>query len=155
MRGRKPTPAALKLVCGNPGRRQVDPGMKVAAAGAPKPPTCLDAEALVEWRRVTPMLTASGVLTPADRAILAAYCQAWSCWAEAESKLNEFGRMVASPRGLPVPSPWLQVAGVALQQFVKAASELGLTPVARARVKAGAEKPAEDPAERFFKAANG
>lgn len=82
------------------------------------------------------MLAKSGVMTPADRAVLAAYCQNYSRWANAERQVNEFGVMVLSPRGVPVVSPWVAVASSAQQAMLKAASDLGLTPVARSRVAA-------------------
>lgn len=134
MRGRKPTPVPLKLVRGNPGKRSAKVPATVGDPGVPEPPVCLDDEALAEWLRVGPALADAGVLTPADRGVLAAYCQSWSAWVEAERNIKEFGRMLASPRGLPILSPWLQVSSLAQQQFLRAAAELGLTPVARARV---------------------
>lgn len=142
MRGRKPVPPQLRLVRGNPGKRSAKAAAQIAEPGMPEPPDCLDAEALAEWSRLGPGLAAAGVLTPDDLGVFAAYCQSWSAWLGAERMIKEFGRMVTSPRGLPVPTPWLQVSAQAEQRYLRAASELGLTPVARARVSIKAAKKA-------------
>lgn len=147
MRGRK---SELKLVMGTPPRTA-----SAAAAAEPEPPSCLDQEALAEWKRLAPMLVKTGTLTRVDRAVLAAHCQAWSCWSEAERNLNEYGRVVLSPRGLPAPSPWLQVSAMAQQQLIRSGCQLGLTPVARAKVKAAPVDADDSAADRFFRAVNG
>jgi len=144
MRGRKPQPTQLKLVNGNPGKRPLNKNEPSFDVGLPEPPDCLDEGALKEWWRAGGMLAKSGVMTPADRAVLAAYCQSYSRWAHAEVQVKEYGVMVLSPRGVPVVSPWVGVAAAAQQAMLKAASDLGLTPVARSRVVAS-KKTASNP----------
>lgn len=75
------------------------------------------------------------VVTVADRAALAAYCQAWGRWVEAEQQLAQHGTIVKSPNGFPIQNPYLAVANKALQQMHKLLVEFGLTPSARSRVK--------------------
>ena len=48
-----------------------------------------------------------GVLTPIDRAALAAYCQAYGRWVEAEEKLEETPALFKTPSGYVQQSPWL------------------------------------------------
>jgi P27 family predicted phage terminase small subunit len=133
--GRRPESGGLKVISGNPGKRPINHGVSLGSAGAPKAPKCLDAEGRKEWRRVAPLLAAAGVVTPGDCAILAGYCQAWSQWVEAQTALREYGRLVVNNRGLPEPSPWLGIAASAQSQILKTAFELGLTPMARGRIK--------------------
>ena len=78
MRGRKPKP-----------RR----GSMLAKDALPRCPPHLSAVARKEWRRLATPLYAAGILTLADRAAFAAYCQAWARWVEAEAQLFD---------GLPV-----------------------------------------------------
>ena len=61
-------------------------------AAMPRCPDHLDHVARKEWRRLATPLHTAGLLTLADRAALAAYCQAWSRWVEAEQKLAENAR---------------------------------------------------------------
>ena len=86
MKGRKPKPTHLKLVTGNPGRRRVKIGPEPTAV-APLPPPELADDALTEWHRVAAELEPLGLLTVVDRAVLAAYCQAYGRWALAEQAL--------------------------------------------------------------------
>lgn len=144
MRGRKPQPTQLKLVKGNPGKRPLNENEPSFDVQLPEPPDCLDELALKEWWRVGGLLVKSGVMTAGDRAVLAAYCQSYSRWVCAEKKVNEFGAMVLSPRGGAVVSPWVGIAAAAQQAMLKAASDLGLTPVARSRVVAS-KKTATNP----------
>ena len=69
-----------------------------------------------------------------DRAALAAYCQAWGRWVEAETRLQETPVMLRTPSGYVQPSPWLAVANKNLELMQKYMAELGMTPASRSRV---------------------
>jgi P27 family predicted phage terminase small subunit len=81
----------------------------------------------------------AGVLTIADRAALAAYCQAWARWVEAEEKLKETPMLLKTPSGYVQQSPWLSIANKQLELMGRYMAELGLTPVARTRLARTAE----------------
>jgi phage terminase small subunit len=89
MRGRKPKPTHLKLLEGNPGRRPLNIGEPRPQAKIPTCPAHLSPSAKAEWKRLAHMLHRLGVITELDRAALAAYCQAYGRWVEAERKLKE------------------------------------------------------------------
>ena len=140
MKGRKPKPTALKVLAGNPGKRPLNDAepnfMGERIGNAPKH---LSAEAKAEWKRVAPVLKAAGVLTPADRGALAAYCQAWARWVEAERKIETEGMVTTTPSGYEMQSPWVGIANKALELMRAFAAEFGMTPSSRTRVRA--EKP--------------
>jgi phage terminase small subunit len=48
-----------------------------------------------------------GMISHLDRAALAAYCQAYGRWAEAERKLKETPMLLKLPSGIIQQSPWL------------------------------------------------
>jgi len=103
-------------------------------------PTCpphLNPPAANEWRRIAKALQRAGVLTVFDRAALAAYCQAWGRWVEAEERLRETPPLVKTPSGYVQQSPWLTIANKQLELMGRYMVELGLTPAARSRVLAG------------------
>ena len=75
MRGRKPRPSAL--------RRRRDAHEPVPPAALPRCPAHLSEVARKEWRRLAGPLHVKGVLTVADRAAFAAYCQSWARLVEA------------------------------------------------------------------------
>jgi P27 family predicted phage terminase small subunit len=49
------------------------------------------------------------ILTELDRAALAAYCQAYGRWVEAERKLHETPMLLKLPSGYVQQNPWLCV----------------------------------------------
>ena len=56
------------------------------------------------------MLTAMGVLTPADSVGLEAYCTIYARWREAERQLNQSGLTILKDDGDPTPSPHVKIA---------------------------------------------
>ena len=133
MRGRKPKPAALKLIDGNPGKRPI--------GREPKPPdtrpTCpsyLSPTAKAEWKRLAGALNEIGLLTQIDRTVLAAYCQAYGRWVEAEKRLAETPPLLKTPAGYVQTSPWITISNKQVELMVRLMGELGLSPSARARL---------------------
>ncbi|RBI68404.1 phage terminase small subunit P27 family [Roseovarius sp. TE539] len=132
MRGRKPTPKTGTLA-------------STPMGALPRCPAHLSDVARKEWRRLATPLHDAGILTLADRAALAAYCQAYARWVEAEEKLAETPTLLKTPNGHVQQSPWLSVANKQLELMGRYMSELGLTPSARSRLtlperEAGPEK---------------
>ncbi len=126
-RGRKPRPGALS----RGSRNTTEP---VPPDAQPRCPPHLDGLARNEWRRLANPLYKMGVLTVADRAAFAAYCQAYSRWAEAEQKLQETPMLLKTPSGYVQQSPWLSIANRQMELMTRFAVEMGLTPSARTRV---------------------
>lgn len=135
MRGRKPTPTALKLRRGNPGKRAL-PKNEPKPIGPVTCPDWLSQAAKTEWRRIAPVLVKAGIVTAADRAALAVYCQQYARVASAERLVEEQGPIVKSPSGYPIQNPNLAIANKAATLLIKYAAELGITPSSRTRVEA-------------------
>ncbi len=133
--GRPPTPTRLRVIQGNPGKRKISTAEPKPKTENPKCPEQLDDEAKREWRRVIRELAAARLISKLDRAALAAYCQSWSRWIEAETKLKQHGVVVKSPNGWPIQSPYLAIANRAMAQMTTFLSEFGLSPAARTRIQ--------------------
>src|SRR5262245_35527103 len=84
MRGRPPLPTHLKVVRGTLRNSRVNPNEPEATPCLPSPPGFLDNRAVEEWHRVAPDLYRLGLLSELDVGPLAAYCQSFSRWCEAE-----------------------------------------------------------------------
>jgi P27 family predicted phage terminase small subunit len=116
----------------------------------PEPPDFLNQPALDEWWRLVEELRRLKMLTMFDLTTLAAYCQSWGRWVDAERKIasiravnHDASLMVKGPQGNLVPNPLIKVARLAAQDMVKYAAEFGFTPAARSRIVApGAKEPA-------------
>ena len=141
--GRKPKPPDLKLVTGNPGKRPIKRA-PTAPGALERPPDWLTAEQKTSWRyavRCAPL----GLLRKADRAVLAGFIVAESIHRDASRKVAEFGLLTKTPRtGEPMQSPYLPIVNRQFQLMLRAATELGFTPVARARVDNVAAGDGED-----------
>jgi P27 family predicted phage terminase small subunit len=135
MRGRKPKPTRLKLITGNPGKRPLNAREPKPAIRVPTCPAHLNPSAKAEWKRLARQMHVLGMISELDRAALAAYCQAYGRWAEAERKLKETPMLLKLPSGIIQQSPWLAIANKQLELMSKFMSELGLSPVSRTRVE--------------------
>ena len=134
MRGRKPIPTALRLVQGNPGKRPLNMAEPKPAHSMPTCPAHLSPTAKAEWKRLGREMHRLGIISQLDRAALAAYCQAYGRWTEAERKLKETPTLIKLPSGYIQPSPWLAIANKQLELMHRYLSDLGLSPVSRSRV---------------------
>lgn len=103
-------------------------------AALPRCPDHLTAPAAREWRRVASALHGMGVLTTIDRAALAAYCQAYGRWVEAEERMRETPLLVRTPAGYVQQSPLLGIINKQLELMGRYLIELGMTPASRSRV---------------------
>ena len=90
--------------------------------------------ALEEWDRLASVLHDMGVVTLVDRAALAAYCQCYGRWVEAEEKLAATPMLLKTATGYVQQSPWLSIANKQLELMGRYMAELGLTPASRSRI---------------------
>ena len=134
MRGRKPKPTALKLIDGNPGKRPINANEPKTTGGKPTCPSHLSPTAKSEWKRISGTLHEMGILTAVDRAALAAYCQAYARWVDAEKKLAATPALIKTPSGYVQQSPWLSVANKQMELMGRFMAELGITPASRSRI---------------------
>lgn len=165
IRGRKPKPTHLRLVQGDPrqrGRKKLEEKVNREARLPPSlpmpPPELLD-EAKVEWGRIVTHLHAAGLLTEIDRGALAACCQAYGRWIQAERILADLqkqdpifqGLMIKTTNGNMIQNPLVGTANKSMSDYVRFCAEFGMTPSARSRIETP-ENPekVEDPAARFF-----
>lgn len=156
--GRKAKPTHLKLVTGNPGRRPLPKREAQPPRTLPIAPPELNSDALVEWSRVSGDLHGSGLLAGVDRAALAAYCQAYGRWMQAERAITRMaekdqltgGLMIKTTNGNAVQNPLVGTANKAMSDMVRYAAEFGMTPSARSRINAEGKKDAEDPVAAYF-----
>ena len=137
MRGRKPKPTALKVIEGNKGKRPLPKNEPKPKNTLPRCPIHLSKAARSEWRRLAKDLNKIGLLTQADRAIFALYCEAWARWLAAKKQFVEEGsqEVIETTRGNIIQNPLLGVINKLEDQIRKAIQELGLSPTSRARIQ--------------------
>jgi len=136
IRGRKPTPTAIKMLEGNPGKRPMNGSEPKPLKKAPSCPKWLELEAKREWRRLAKQMESIGILTDVDMAAFAGYCQAYARWKEAEEFITQHGTIVRTPSGYWQQVPQVSIAQTYLKVMSKFAEQFGLTPAARSRIVA-------------------
>lgn len=154
MKGRRPTPTHLKLVKGNPGRRPVNKREPKAPRSRPSAPVHMSDRARETWGYVTGLLDRMGVLTEVDGVALEMLCEAYADYLAARAELKAFGSeyyatSTAAGDQMHRVHPAVAQRNDADRRIRAWLAEFGMTPSARARVKAdGIED--EDPAENYF-----
>ena len=157
-RGPKPQPTHLKLVRGNPGKRELNQAEPKPRRAIPDPPDELNGDAKREWIRVVPELDRLGMLTTIDRTALSAYCQAFGRWMQAERKLAQMaarepvfeGMLIKTTNGNMIQNPIVGIANKAMADVMRYCVEFGMTPSARSRIAATPRAAEEDEASQFF-----
>jgi P27 family predicted phage terminase small subunit len=151
MPGPKPTPTAIKKKLGNPGHQKLNDKEPVAPNGVIACPQYLTGPARSEWFRLRPILDAMGTLKPVDRNILAAYCQAYGRYVEAEKVLREKGPLYRTKSDNVITSPMLWVSNKAVEQMLKLGAELGIGAATRSRVQVEKEPTLDDQLEGILR----
>lgn len=143
MRGRKPTPTALRLIQGNPQHRPLnqdepEPDGDLTAADCPE---WLSARAQYYWRK-TIANAPEGMLKRLDAGTFGSYVQALADIERADRKVEEAGPIIKmpGPSGAFQQNPFVSIKRQAIQQMQRAAVELGFTPSSRSRVKIKGKK---------------
>lgn len=147
--GRPPKPTELKIIQGTFRKDRATPGRPMPEVEIPSCPAWLGRQAKMEWKRITPHLKKLGLISQIDRSALAAYCQAYHRWWEAETLIKEHGLTFTTDKGYVQQRPEVGIASSAMKQMRMFLTEFGLTPSSRTRITAapaaGSEK--DDPAD--------
>jgi len=142
MPGRKAVPTATKILNGNPGKRALNDREAEPPPKLPRAPTYLSKAAKAEWRRMGGRLLEVGLMTALDETALAAYCQAFSNWVDANKEIQEQGATVWTAQGGLARSPWVSIAAEAWKEMTRMLGEFGMTPSSRSKVKVARDAPA-------------
>jgi P27 family predicted phage terminase small subunit len=131
-------PYELARLRGNPSKRRLHRGPQPARAEAvPEPPSFLCEAAKAEWRRLAPELCRLNLLTALDHAVFGAYCASFGRWMTAERMLETEGLTTRGSTGNTVAHPLVKSAIQSARDLCRYAAEFGMTPCARARMRAG------------------
>jgi len=140
-RGRPPIPTTLKVLRGNPGKRDIPKDEVKPKPLMPDMPSFIKGEAKKEWERIAPKLEALGLLTEIDGSALADYCVSYAHWVECETFLaklshdkegNFNGAMFKTPTGYMQQLPQVSMSLRYQKEMRDALSKFGMTPSDRA-----------------------
>ena len=141
--GRKPKPTALKLLEGNPGKRELNQFEPKPAGGLPICPDWLMEDAKEEWYRLAAVMNKMGILSEVDQSAFAVYCQTWARWKEAQEHIDREGSTFETDSGQIKRNPWVAIANEWQAKLLSVCGEFGLTPSSRSRIVAANSKETE------------
>lgn len=131
--GNRKLPRNVVELRGNPGKRAINTAEPVpnALSGIPDPPRDLKPEGFKEWNRIIGFLVNNGIAGAESLSLVATYCNLHAHVV----RLEELGAPIDAAM---------------LTQYRLMASEFGLTPAGRAKLKTGNGKKEDEQAKRFF-----
>jgi P27 family predicted phage terminase small subunit len=134
VRGRKPKATVLKLVSGSRRVRKDLASEPQPAGELFAPPEEMSEREKAVWRRTIARAPA-GLLRELDSDVLQLYVETWVEREDARAKVKEFGAVVKSPvQGIPVRSPYKEIANRATDMLKGLISDLGFNPTSRSRI---------------------
>ena len=111
---------------------------------APDRPAWLSPKAAAHWDKVVGYMRAvPGWLRVTDGDVLAQYCQGYSDFVELRTAVESEGWSVEGSTGSTVLNPKVRAMETAHSRWYKGSSQLGLSPVDRARISLEQSKPTD------------
>lgn len=154
MAGRRPTPTALRLVKGNPGKRAINKKEPKPRRQIPRCPAHLDPSGKRAWKNLVKLLDGMTVLTEADGLALARICDCYTDILECRKLIKRDGRTYKTfdqnGNELIKNNPAVSQLRAADAQLKSYLVEFGLTPAARTKLKVDDGEEEGDDASRFF-----
>ena len=128
----------FKLITGKKGKGALTQDEPITEVAEPSPPDFLSDDAKMEWSARCHGLFVAGIMTELDQAALAAYCQSYGRWVQAEREIELMGGAltIQAGNGTTIPNPLLHIANTAMKDVVKYAAEFGMTPITRSKIVA-------------------
>ena len=148
-RGPKPQPTKLRLLRGNPGKRQINKSEPIPPSDDIAPPDWVSGVARSKWDEVVPKLIGMGVMTNADVDTIARYCTMHEQFVKYLDQVRR-GLDVLVIRDDKGKVKYMQSTPAATMMTKLAASmlrieqEFGLTPSARSGIVAKKQTSEED-----------
>jgi P27 family predicted phage terminase small subunit len=134
--GRKPVPARLRALHGNPSDHYevIHEPEGVGALWAP--PADFDEDQRAEWNYAIEHAS-PGLLTGTDRNVLAIWCVASVEHMRARSEVRKLGQIVKTVDGNAIQNPYLPIVNKQALIMLRVAADLGFSPASRAALGRG------------------
>lgn len=131
-RGRKPIPAHLRIVGGNPGKRPLPKKKRHVPTGLRAPSDLTDTQKKL-WKKINRDAPYQ-LLKAIDVFALKRYVVALSIYDKAKHAIENSTLVIAYPSGYPGVNPWLGILNKQSDILLRLESEFGFTPSSRTKV---------------------
>lgn len=118
---------------------------------APPPPGSLSLRAVVEWKRVAPLVVSLGLLTASDLRALELLAETLATEAQLRETLDREGLTISTGTGGSTAHPALRALSDARAQAARLLDAFSLSPRGRQAIDAPPPLPAENPYAAFVK----
>lgn len=150
----KPTPTALTLIKGNPGKRKINKLEPKPKRGMPRCPAHLDAKAKTAWKKLCKHLDEMGVIAHADEYALEILVSVYARIRDLQKSIKDHGGTTYTSEredGAVFHKALPQVAQLekAESTFRSYLTEFGLTPSARVKLKTEEPDDKDDPLSKY------
>lgn len=126
------------------GRKPVVKAVANALTRAPRAPSWLSDNAVLEWRRVVPDLVARRILTADNLSLLESYCLAIGMVRLATDTIATEGCTIVNGKGGIQRHPAVGTLKEFMAESRRLAAELGLTPTSRNKIGVTAGEESDD-----------
>lgn len=133
----RPTPTALRVLRGNPGKRPMNKREPKPLRGLPRTPAHLSPRAKAAWKSIGGELDRMGVMTAADATALELLSTAYADYRAAHDVITKEGQTyesISTYGTLRRQRPEVAIASEAWRQIASMLREFGLTPSSRTKV---------------------
>jgi P27 family predicted phage terminase small subunit len=114
--------------------RKPEGSQPTTKADAPAAPTWLSDEARAEWDRLLELIATGGAIAQPDADVLAMFVSTLVTYRKAVGEIQTNGITFRTSKGIK-RNPAVAVASDARKDLLRLASELGLTPISRQRLR--------------------
>lgn len=135
--GRKRVPTVLRELHGNPRDHAMPTDEPEGVGDLWSPPAWFDDEQREQWHYAIDHAP-PGLLTGTDREVLAIWCVACVEHAKAAQEVRKLGQVVKTKDGNAIQNPFLPIVNKQAMIMLKAGSEMGFSPAARASLGSAA-----------------
>jgi P27 family predicted phage terminase small subunit len=147
--GRLPKPTYIKELEGNPGKRPLNTAEPKYDPAQPEPPKWLCKGAKTEWRRLYPQLERNKLITEADVALFAMYCDSYATVARLTKEIREEGEVLTDRNNDVRRNAKTILKKSAIETLRDCIKQLGFSPTTRARIITEAKGEAVSPFLKF------
>ena len=154
-KGRKKLPAEVKLLTGTY-RKDRDGSLDAAQPWEPvteipeKAPEWMMTAGKKMYRSMCELLIARRMLTTANVHQVAAMCQSYAKYMQAENRLKAEGAVFYTDKGYAQQSPWINISSQSLREYLSIASTFGFDPISALKIRQP-NSGTSDPMEEFFR----
>lgn len=151
MKGRKPVPRLLKIANGNPSKENLNYEDLTPIGDLTVAPEWFTDDQTEAWNYAIANAP-EGLLRRLDREVLIAFIVAKDLHQQAAIDIREHGLTMLSSKGIPMQNPSIGILNKQAAVMLKAAEQMGFSPVARARVRVAPAAPPRDDWEEILSA---